>query len=281
MHYLIIAVIVSSLVAVLMRFSEKRVTNNFAMFMANYFVCALTAFILTPDKNVFAPRAGLPFALCLGLVSGCLYLTCFVLLKQNIHLNGVMLSSVFMKLGVLVPVIMAIVFFRETPTVFQIVGFAAAVAAILIIYIEPGAQKQRFSTTSLLLLLLLIVSGLTESMANIFEKLGESDLKDNFLFFNFLTAFLLSASITAIKHKPVTITDILFGVMIGVPNYFCSRFLLLSLAELPAFVVYPIYNVGAIVLIGLAGMLVFKEKLSARKWIGFSMIIFALVLLNI
>ena len=281
MIYLVIAVIVSSLVAILMRLSEKHVTNNFAMFAANYFVCSLIAFLFTENKNVFAPHEGLSFALILGLVSGCLYLTCFVLLKQNIHRNGVMLASVFMKLGVLVPVIMAIVFFREAPTAFQIIGFVLAVLAIVIIYMEPSGEKRGLSLTSLLLLLLLLVSGLTESMANIYDKLGNAGIKDNFLFFNFATAFVLAVSVTIIGRKKITPKDILFGVMIGVPNYFCSRFLLLSLGSLPAFVVYPIYNVGAIVLIGVAGLFIFREKLSSRKAIGYGLIIAALILLNI
>lgn len=283
MLYLVIAVLVSSLVAILMRLSEKHVTNNFAMFAANYFVCASIAFAFTHNKNVFAPHDGLTFALCLGLISGCLYLTCFVLLKKNIGLNGVMLSSVFMKLGVLVPAIMAVVFFRESPTVLQTVGFALAVTAIFVIYIEPknSAGRRGFTSASLLLLVLLIVSGLTESMANIYENLGEPDIKDNFLFFNFATAFILALSITVIGRKRVTWKDVLFGVMIGVPNYFCSRFLLLSLGQLPAVVVYPIYNVGAIVLIGVAGIFLFREKLSPRKWIGYGLIIAALILLNL
>ena len=79
----------------------------------------------------------------------------------------------------------------------------------------------------------------------------------------------------------MTPKDVLFGVLIGVPNYFCTRFLLLSLGQLPAVVVYPIYNVGAIILIGLAGIFLFKEKLGARKAIGYGLIIAALVLLNI
>ena len=281
MLYLVIAVLVSSLVAILMRLSEKHVTNNFAMFAANYFVCALIAFLFTKDKNVFAPHEGLAFALLLGLVSGCLYLSCFVLLKHNIGKNGVVLASVFMKLGVLIPAIMAIVFFRESPTWLQILGFALAAAAIFVIYLEPGADKKSHGSSFLWLILLLIVSGLTESMANIYENLGNPEIKDNFLFFNFSVAFLLAATITLIRRKPVTYKDILFGVMIGVPNYFCSRFLLLSLGQLPAVVVYPIYNVGAIVLIGIAGIFLFKERPGVRKSIGYGLIIAALVLLNI
>lgn len=280
MIYLILAVLVSSAVAILMRLGEKHIGNNFAMFMSNYLVCSLIAFLFMEDKHLFVMREGLPFAAGLGLFSGCLYLMSFVLMKFNISKNGVMLTSVFMKLGVLVPTLMAVVIFREAPTVFQIVGFAVAIAAIVLIYLEPGGDN-KLSKTGIFLLLLLAVSGLTESMANIYDKLGVSAIKDHFLLINFFVAFLLATAFTLIKHKPVSWKDIAFGAAIGVPNYFSTRFLLLSLGRLPAVVVYPVYNIGAIVLIGAAGLVMFKEKLSGRKLIGFILILAALVLLNL
>ncbi len=280
MVYLILAVLSSALVAVLMRLGEKHITNNYAMFTANYFVCSLTAFLFIGDKSgVFTMREGLPFALILGLISGCLYLGSFTLMKLNIERNGVMLATVFMKLGVLIPVLMAMIVFREAPTVLRMTGFAVAVAAIIILNV--GKSEEKRGKTFPLLLLLLLVSGFTESMANIFDKAGEESLKDSFLFFNFLTAMLLAGTVTAVKHKPVTWKDIAFGVVIGVPNYFASRFLLLSLGKLPAVAVYPVYNVGAIVLVGIAGIFLFKEKMSAKKYLGFGMIAAALVLLNL
>ena len=280
MIYLILAVLASSLVAILMRLGEKHIGNNYAMFMANYFVCSLTAFLFIGDKGgIFTMREGLPFALVLGLISGCLYLTCFTLMKLNIERNGVMLATVFMKLGVLIPVLMAIIVFRETPTVLRVTGFVIATAAIIILNI--GKKEEKRGRTVLLLLLLLLVSGFTESMANIYDKAGSADLKDNFLLFNFLTAMLLAAAVTAIKRKPVSWKDLVFGVLIGVPNYFASRFLLLSLGSLPAVAVYPVYNVGAIVVVGIAGIFLFKEKMNAKKYLGFGMIAAALVLLNL
>lgn len=282
MVYLILAVLASSAVAIIMRLGEKHVKNSFAMFMANYIVCSLIAFLLVEDKALFAPREGLSFVLLLGLGSGCLYLTSLALMKLNISRSGVMLTSVFMKLGVLVPAMIAIVFFRESPTALQIIGFVLAVAAILLIYLEPkGEGKAASGKASVFLLILLFVGGLTESMANIFDKLGSPALKDHFLLFNFFTAFLLSLGVTLIRRQKVSWKDIAFGAAIGVPNYFATRFLLLSLGSIPAVVVYPIYNVGAIVLISLAGLLLFKEKLSARKLMGMVIIIAALVLLNL
>lgn len=281
MFYLVLAVLASSAVAIIMRLGEKHVKNSFAMFMANYIVCSLIAFLLVDDKALFAPREGLSFALLLGLGSGCLYLISLALMKLNISRSGVMLTSVFMKLGVLVPAIMAIVFFRESPSALQIIGFILAVFAIVIIYLEPKASRGEGGKASVFLLLLLVVGGLTESMANIFDKVGSPALKNHFLLFNFFTAFLLSAIVTLIKRQKISWKDLAFGAAIGVPNYFATRFLLLSLGSLPAVVVYPIYNVGAIVLISLAGLLLFKERLNTRKLIGFAVIIAALVLLNL
>lgn len=281
MLYLILAVLASSAVAVIMRLGEKHVKNNFAMFAANYIVCSTIAFLFMKDKNIFVSREGLPFTLILGLISGCLYLISFVLMKLNISKNGVMLSTVFMKLGVLVPTVMAVAVFHEAPSVFQIIGVLLAVAAIIIINVSPSEKNAGTGKTAVFLILLLIVSGFTESMANIYDKTGSKDLKDYYLFVNFVTAFLAAAVMTAVKHKPISWKDLLFGVIIGIPNYFASRFLLLSLGSVPAVVVYPIYNIGAIVLVGAAGLLLFKEKLSARKYIGFGLIAAALVLLNL
>lgn len=282
MVYLILAVLASSAVAIIMRLSEKHAKNSFAMFMANYAVCSMIAFALAKDKAIFAPKEGLSFALLLGLGSGCLYLTSLALMKINISRSGVMLTFVFMKLGVLVPAIMAVAIFRESPSALQILGFVLAIAAIIIIYMEPKSERTGSAgKASILLLVLLVVGGLTESMANIFDKLGSPALKDHFLLFNFFTAFLLSLIVTVFRRERISWKDLAFGAAIGVPNYFATRFLLLSLGSIPAVVVYPIYNVGAIVLISLVGILLFRERLNTRKAIGIAVMIAALILLNL
>ena len=287
MIYLIIAVIMSSSVSLIMRWSEKHVKNNFAMFLANYITCSAIAltFLLRSGGKLAAGGEGLPFAIGLGCIGGVLYLVSFMFLKFNIGKNGVMLSTVFMKLGVLVPAVIAIVFFREAPTYLQLIGFAAALAAIVIIYFEPNrarkAGEKRSSGSVVSLLLLLLLGGMAESMANIYDKLGNPAMKDLYILCIFGTAALLCVIVLITKRQPIGRKDILFGIMIGVPNYFSTRFLLLALADVPAVVTYPVYNIGAIIIVCAAGILLFKERMSARKWFGFALIAAALVLLNI
>lgn len=283
MLYLILAVLASSAVSIIMRHGEGRVKNSFAMFMANYFVCSAIAlfFVLSGDKPVSSE--GFPFALLLGAFAGVMYLVCFVFLKYNITRNGVMLASVFMKLGVIIPLLIAIIFFGESPSAVQIIGFIIAAAAIIIIYFEKDTEKKKRKglSSAALLILLFIIGGLTNSLANIYEKLGSAQFKNHYMFFTFFAAFLISTAITLIKKRGVHKYDLIYGAAIGVPNYFATRLLILSLSSVPAVIVYPVYNVGAIVLIGLAGMFIFRESVKGRRLIGYLMIITSLILLNI
>ena len=82
-------------------------------------------------------------------------------------------------------------------------------------------------------------------------------------------------------EKPLRVADVLFGLAIGVPNYFSARFLLLSLGKVPAVVAYPSFSVGTIILVALAGVMLFREKISKRKAAALGIILISLALLNL
>jgi len=278
--YLILAIASSALISVFMRIGEKHVTNQMGMFMTNYAVCILFALLyLGADSDVGTAVGGLTSStILMGAICGTLYLTNFALLKFNMKSNGVVLSSTFMKLGVLIPTLMAIIVFRETPTLLQIGGILLAVIAIVMIHFEKEAAGE--GKSRLWLLIMLLVSGITDSMANIFEKLGTSEAKDGYLLMTFFTAFFISLVLMLQGKSKVSKKDILFGIVLGIPNYYSARFLLLALTELPAVLVYPVCSVGTIVTITVVGILLFKEKLSAKKIGALVMILVALALLN-
>lgn len=258
-----------------MRYSERHVKNEMGMFMANYAVCILLA-VLHMESGIGA-GADLSTVL-MGAVCGILYLANFVFLKYNMKNNGVVLSTTFMKLGVLIPTLMAILVFREIPTGLQVLGIALAIVAIVMIHFEKDAVGESHRKMGLLGLLLL--SGTTDSMANIFEQLGASDAKDVYLLMTFLTAFLIALVMMLSKKVKVTKKDISYGILIGVPNYYSARFLLLSLGNISAVLVYPIYSVATIIVITMAGMILFREQISRKKAVALVLILMALGLLN-
>lgn len=277
MVYLILAVMSSVLVSVTMRASEKHVSNSISMLAANYLMCTGIACMYAGMRDPFPQAEGLAFSVMLSIVSGMFYLGSFMLLQWNTAVNGVVLSSMFMRLGVMVPTLVSMVFFREVPHGAQIAGMLAAVAAVLLINLERGSKKPVSSTG---LVLLLVIGGGTDAMVKIFEELGNPPLKNHFLMYTFFVAFVLCVILCVLKKQGLTLPDLGFGLVIGVPNYFSARFLMLSLSSVPAIVAYPTYSVATIVCVALIGRIVFQESLHRRQKLAMLIILAALVLLN-
>ncbi len=280
MVYLLLAVISSALVSICMRLSETKIKNNIGMLCVNYCMCMILAYGYAGFGQPFPAMEKLGFAGILGILNGFLYFAGFFLLQVSIQKNGVVLSSTFMKLGLLVSILVSVVFFHEVPDSLQILGFALAVAAIVLI----NYQKQETTATGFKagLLLLLLTGGVTDSLAKVYEQFGNPQLSQHFLLYTFIAAFFFCVGTTAAQKKGVPgLAEIGFGLLIGIPNFFSAKFLLRSLEDISAVIVYPVCSVGTILVVTLTGVLLFKERLNKRQWLALALILVALVLLNV
>lgn len=280
MVYLLLAIISSALVSVGMRLSGKHVRSNMVMFTANYAICLTISLLYTDRAQFFDVASGMIWAAALGIISGFLYLASFILFQKNIRLNGVILSSAAMKLGgVLIPVIAAVTLFREELGWVRFVGVAVAVAAVVLINIEKGGVDKGGKRHWLVALL--VGSGLSDVMANVYDKTGAAAFKNHYLVFTFLAAMVISFAMALIRKEAPARPDILCGILVGIPNYFSARFLLLALGEVAAVITYPVFSVGTIIAITTVSVLAFREKLTGQKKCALVLILAALVLLNI
>lgn len=276
---LLLAIASSAMVSIMMRLGESKPTGKMGLLLFNYAACTLLGLGFTLGGDLQLSAQGAPFALGLGVASGFLFLGSLMLMQKNIAVNGVVLSATFMKMGVLVPTVMAITVFREQPRATQLLGIALALTAILMLNFDRSQAKAAAGKG--LLLLLLLVGGFTDATTNIFDKMGSAQWKDVFLVVIFFTAFLLTLGLLIRGKEKLTKWDILCGLGVGIPNYFSSRFQLAALKTVPAVVVYPVYSVATIVVITLAGRIFFGEKLDKKKCAALAVIFAALVLLNI
>ena len=131
MIYLIFAILFSASLALALRISETFSDNRYGILVGNYVTCLVVAFILLPDKNIFA--AGSRTAVLTGIVNGFLFTGNLVLMQKCIRENGAVLSSAFAKLGIVIPVTASILFLGEIPTLFQLVGIVLVIVAIWVI----------------------------------------------------------------------------------------------------------------------------------------------------
>lgn len=273
---LILAIILSAMIAILMRLSEQKKQQDIAMLAVNYLTCTVLAAAAVPWVSL--PTEGLGLTAAMGTVNGLLYLTSFVLLKVNVRRNGVVLSSTFMKLGLLVTMLVSVVFYREIPTLLQGVGFLLAVAAIILLHYRKEAGGSGLKAG---LILLLLCGGMCDAMSKIFDETLGTAPAPLFLLITFCTAMILCIGLMLKAKQFPGKRELLFGVLIGIPNVLSTRCLLRALGTLPAVLVFPAFSVSTILVVTLAGRLLFREKLSCKQWIALAMILLALVLLNV
>lgn len=278
MVYLILAIICSSLVSIVMRISERYVRGDYGMLAVNYMICTIVAASYSGVNNLFPKTAGINFTLGLGICTGVLYLAGLLLVKLNISRNGVVLTTIFQKLGLLVQLLIAIVFFKESPGVVQIIGIILCLAAVILINAEKTNTVIPFKTG---LILILVISGICDGMSKVHEEMGNIDLSEHFLLYTFGTAVVISIILLLKNREKPEWKELIFGILLGVPNLFASGFLLKSLNDIAAVVVFPTYSVATVVVVAIIGLLIFKEKLSKKQWTAMGMILVALGLLNV
>lgn len=279
MIYLLLAILGSAMIPIVMRASSERITANLSMIAVNYLVCSVLGAVFGGFALVTPEIPGFTVSVGLGIFNGVLYLAGLVLIQTNTRKNGVVLTSVFTKLGLLVPIVVSVLFFHEIPTWTQFAGFCMAVFAILLVNLKKNQEGG--SGFGMGLILLLLLGGGADAMSKVYEVLGPAELSDQFLFYTFTTALVLCVGLVICKKERPGLQELLFGTLIGAPNFFSSKFLIAALGRLPAVVVYPSFSVATMLIVTLTGVVVFRERLSKVQWAALAVIITALILLNV
>ncbi len=279
MIYLILAIISSTIISIFMRCSEHYISAKIPMLSVNYLACMVLAVLRSNGAVLTLPQTQTALTLGLGLINGAIYLLALVLIQYTMRINGVVLSSVFSKMGgLIVPLAVSIGLFREAPTWVQLCGTALSALAIFLLT-GYSTENKIIGTGSLMLLFLM--QGTASAMSKVFEHLIGAAQFNHFLFYTFGFAMLLSIGLCIRKKERPGKWEILFGLLIGIPNFFSASLLLLALEALPAVIVYPTTGVGGIMILSLAGVVLFHERLEKKQWLGILTVVVSVFLLNL
>lgn len=279
MIFLLLALLFSAVLAIVLKYLNT--SRPYGVYFVNYLTCTLLAFAAMEPKALYN---GDLTPCWLGAVTGLVYLASLAANGYSIHKNGAILSSVFTRLGVLVPILLSVTLFGERPTLPQAVGVVLAVAAAVLMNGLPGKAERPAAGAKVYLLpliLTLLLNGTADAMSKVFTQLGRRQDDGLFMLYIFLFAGVATLVLLVKNRQMLTGRDVFFGVLVGVPNFLSSRLLLAALTQLPAFLVYPSYSVGVILVISVASFFLFLERLNGRQMIAAGMILAALVLLNL
>lgn len=200
MIFLLLALLSSSVLAIVLKYLNS--SSPYGVYFVNYIVCTLLAFA-TMEPKVLYQNDITP---CwLGGITGLLYLASLSANGYSIHKNGAILSSVFTRLGVLVPILLSVILFGERPTISQGLGIALAVAAAVMMNGFPRKAENcapGHKVYLLPLILTLLLNGTSDAMSKVFAQLGRRQDDGLFIFYIFLFAGLATLVLLVKEHRP-------------------------------------------------------------------------------
>ena len=276
MEYVLLtfATLASTTKALLLKRLGKDVTDksevyklNSAIFLVASAVVAIYALIGRQDFKISLQTTVLSILFATTLVFSQLMET--FAMKHGSASMTILLYS----LGLIFPIIYGCIFLFEKISVAQIFGMLLIFAALYFI-VNPKLDGK----ISLRWLLLALLASFGSGMTAIIQKIQQSSQYKSelvpFLVLAFLFASLMSLGISFKTGNGERVRKRLFsewkfiafsGITIGLLNILN----LILAGKLRAVVQFPIYNIGSMILTGVGGRVIFKEKLSRTQLIGF------------
>lgn len=260
----------------------------FQAIVYNYISATICAFIFLPDKEPVTSGAvftapWLPLALMLGTM----FIIVFNLTSRTTVQYGVSTASVAMKLGLVFPVLLAFIIYGEAFNRVKLLGILFAFVAVILSSLKEEANLQNHkSSFAILPLIVFIGSGTCDSLTQYANKTYLSTTgMEEFSLFLFIAAGIVGTSAliyqlftgaTAFNYK-----SLVGGVLLGIINYFSFLFLLKSLATISwgSSVVFPVSNLGTVLVATLAGVTFFREKISKINLLGLAFAVASIILI--
>ena len=203
-------------------------------------------------------------------------------------------TSVIASMSTVITALSGTLFFDETIRTTQIFGIALMlVCLVLSVAKENGEQKKKTLRWFLISLVCLCCCGGVGLMQKIHQSSAHREELTMFLVIAFLCSFVFSSVNLAIlrcgKGEKTPVFDRKTAVWMLVCLFVAggigialNNLINLYLSGVVASAVFfPIVNGGGLVLITLASVILFREKLSGRQWIGLALGIAATLLLCI
>lgn len=212
-------------------------------------------------------------------ILGIFFIVMFNVMALTTQRLGVTIGSLASKMSLIIPVLAALLFQGDQWTFLKITGI---VTAIVSVYLTIKKNKKH-SGPIYLAIILFVGAGLLDTILSHiqFLYLDNPQSKNHFTTTVFLVAFATGVLLLLFKKQGLTARNIIAGTLLGVPNYFSIFFVLRSLESMESSLVFPILNIGVVVLSALIGWAYYKEQLSKLNFLGVGLAIVSICVLLI
>lgn len=285
MIFLILSIACSSSLLIFFKIFQKYKIQAPQAISVNYITAAIVGSLFvnkgyslnTSDSQWYA----------LATILGCLFAIIFNLSRYTTQKIGMSVTSIAMKLGVVFPVLIGLVFYQESFSLLNYVGLALGLIAIVLLNLRVKHKEMAHRYLFLLPIIVWIGSGVCDSSVQFAHKSFEIAASNGtFSFIAFWSAGAASLLFLIIVKSDWDWKMVAGGILLGIPNYFSIYFLLKCLKSMndefnvSSSSVFMINNLAVVVASVLIGIFFFHERLSRLNYLGILIAIIALTLIG-
>lgn len=287
MSYLILSILISTLFGISFKVIAVNNIKSFQAIVINYLVAGSLGFITTSsDVTPFTIFSQKWVWVAIGL--GIVFVSSLFVIAETTARSGISVAQVSNRMAVVIPISVAMMYYGDALTVFKVAGILLAIVSVYLVSHkeESGTQKQKLWW--LFPLVIFICSGIIDSSINYAQRflLSDNDF-DAFLSTVFMTAFVFGFLMLlyqlAIQKHSFQAKAIPAGAILGVINFGTMYFIVKALNSevLEPSALFPVNNLSILTLSTIISVLVFKEKLSGKNWLGIALSLLAIFILGL
>lgn len=282
MTYLLLSIAASSLIFVIFKLFARFKIDTFQAIVVNYAVAFTTGILLYEgDTSVSEALHSEWFigAIALGVV----FISVFNLMAITTQKSGLSVVSVATKMSVIIPISFGIIYYKESAAALKLIGILLALIAV---YLASAKKTNTVSKGALLFpFLILVGSGIIDVSIKFIEEYYVNET-DAGIFSSAIFASAGIIGVTLIGYQLIRGTvklqfkNLIAGIVLGVPNYFSIFFLVkaLRIEDRDSSEIFTLNNVSIVVLSTLLGIILFKEKLLLKNWIGIALAVISIIM---
>ncbi|NNK10788.1 MAG: EamA family transporter [Flavobacteriaceae bacterium] len=280
---LALSILCSSLIFVIFKLYPRFKVQTLYAIIINYLTACLVGFTLM-ENNVSLMEIPGKSWFTGTLVLGVLFIVIFNLMAKTSQVLGVSVASVATKMSLSIPVLLGVIMYGEELGILKALGVLLALCAVY--FSSMRKAHLPFDKRALYLpLLVFLGSGVIDASIQYAEQFlvptDEFPVFSSTVFASAACCGLIFILIRSSKEKiRIAPQSILGGLALGVPNFFSIYFLLRALQNevLNSASVFTINNVAIVMFSTLLGILLFREVLTVKNWIGISLAILSIIL---
>ena len=283
MIFLLLQIAFASAFTLLIKWAHIRNREDVITIGAINYIVAAAAIL--PVFLMFNPRPISIGAVWTGGSMGAIYFIAFFFAFYSIKKVGASSTTVVSVLSILLPIGFTAVYWNESPNLIQTVGIGLALLALTLIGAQTNRSFDEHKTVPAwvvptVLFVFFLLCGCSRLSQEAFKHVSHPSHRSAFILSAFAIAAIPSVVVLIRGRRVPRLTELVFGVLMGLSNILQTYFILMALHHFAGFIVFPVTSAGSIVLTTLVATGLMGEQLNRRTYLGITVSVVALFLLN-